>query len=1083
MEDEFRLILQILSTAITRGESPAGDVAFDYDYHNLFRPLPGAKRGRVLFERVSQETAIRILRYQTHWYRRLSPVAKLRVKKLVVDSRGRRELKEYLHTVDGMVMSLIFSFPELFLARESVYELSDQITTSILHRCLEGQYTAVLKDFKRIRKEVKYHSMTNTLYKVNFDFMRRYSWMVPFLKLFNGMRMRTSKSKMFRVAMFCQTRASGLASQEMCEQSVKEFIDTVTVRREFTPNALLIESIDAVTSFLADKVNYGTNPMFKISASSAACFESSRRKGGKFGYLRKVMLEEGLEAPEHLLYSPGGQIGTPLFQRAVEAAIEGKTIKKVNIAAVRENAKARVITSGSFEKETLLQGFSHLTIEIIKNIRELQDSLTAARHGWKFISRLDYLDAEQCWPLFEEAFIFSFDWEKATDRPTHESARQLTGKLLEKLKIPKIYLDLVLEVWVGMKDLYYKGKHVGKLVNGIPMGDPLTKTNLSLAHPVCTEYARRKTQSKVLGAGNGDDGIKIPDKIEFCDAFNECASMLGYDVSQLDTFVTKDWGTYCEEYFYLPQDRFNTIKVGCRTNNTLAMPYLDFPKLRLILGTTKDREDYSSDIVGKVTLLGKDMEYVTGSSNRTGPEAVIFCIAAAFQDVSLGIIQDDKPLYLPRQVNGVGRPPGLWSVDSWMNIITHAKEWHRAYYLFAMRDYVTDSRLVTGRRGVLKESIHFNGEMRVETLEIPAEDPIKEQVELTVEQQKLFHPGVLMKLESLGYLVPESQISKYYLFNKRLRELNPDYDVKLDLFEKLKEDVIDMSYSPDPKVWRRIVSKFVSLYRDQPYALKADRVEPLYRAGTLDLLKNGDPLRVDIDLEVFKKFRERPRPDTPYTRNVDRLFQWYVENRDLILNKEKAPAPPTEVLEDDPIIIRSIMEADDLVTFFFIVTDDVKLYRLACNKLPSNRIGRIPIRVWFACGLNEEAFHNRFEQQFPGSDMQIIIDQGSIESYIMLHNISFSQMGRWMLYDKEFDVGYRGIPWTQDLNKTKKVSTQPWISDDQRAVATPEEAKFPWFGYTNPALLRNLRDEGACIIRDRSRSQSAEPESHVKRAD
>jgi len=1079
MQDEFRLILEILSQSIRNG-TPRTDIAFDYDYQNLFRPLRTWGRRKVKFERVSHPTAISILKNQTHWYRRLHVLDKLRLKKLVIDAKGRRELKEYLHAVDGMVISLIFSVPEAFLARENVYDLSDQITNCLLHWCLEGHYTSVLKDIKKIRKEVKYHMFTKTLYTYDTNLMRKYSWLSQFLNAFNALRFRSSKSKMFRVAMFCQTRATGLASQALCEESVASFLDEVTVKKEYKPNELLSECIEEVTTFLANSTTFGMNPMFKISASSAACFESSRKKGGKFEQLRRVMIEEGLKAPDHLLYSVGGQIGTPLFQKAMEHAYWDDGIRDVNIAAVRENGKARVITSGSFWKDTLLQGFSHLTIEVIKNLKDLTDSLQAARHGWKFIQKLDHLDAERCWPLFEEAFLFSFDWEKATDRPTHEHGKDLTGRLLRKLDIPGEIVDLVCEVWVGMKNLFYRGKPVGTLVNGIPMGDPLTKTNLSLAHPVCDLYARKVTSSKCLGAGNGDDGIRIPDKISYVAAFEDAASMLGYEISKLDSFVTDDWGTYCEEIFYLPRDRFNTVKVGCRSNNTLAMPYLDFPKIRLILGTSKDREDYSTDIVGKVTLLGKDMEYVLGS--KYGPESTLFAIAEAFQDVSLGIIQDDLPLYLPRQVNGVGRPPPFWSVDSWMNIITKAKEWHRRYYLFAMRDYITGNMIVTGRRGILKESIHFDGELRVETLEIPATDPIKDEMELSVEQQKAFHPGVLDKLVSLGYLVPESQISKYYLFNKRLQELNAGYDVTCDLFESLKIDVLQYDISEDPKVWRRIVERFVSAYRDEPYALKALRPEPLYREGTLNLLKTGDPLRIDYDLKVLGKFGRRPKPDTPYGRNVNSLFEWYLDVKDRLLLGEVCRPPPTDVLEDDPVIIRTIHEANDTETFFFIVTDDVKLYKLACNKMPNNRLGRIPIRVWFACALDEKAFHDQFENQFPGHDMQIVIDQGSIESYIMLHDISFSAMGRWMLHDKDFNIGYRGIPWSQDLKKTKKMDQQPQITSEMRTPATPSEAKFPWFGYTNPALLRRLRDPESCIIRDRSRSQSREPSSPVRRA-
>jgi len=193
------------------------------------------------------------------------------------------------------------------------------------------------------------------------------------------------------------------------------------------------------------------------------------------------------------------------------------------------------------------------------------------------------------------------------------------------------------------------------------MGDPLTKTNLCLAHPVCDLYALIKTQARYsYEKGNGDDTSGLSDHPGYAEAHAECASLLGYERSPLDDVVTTDWGIYSEEYYHVPVHRHNTCKWGTRFKNSLLLPYLDVPKIRIMIDTQKDRIDFSSDPRGKATLLGHDAEYF--NEKDPGPQQTIFSIASAFQDVGLALIDSPYPLYLPRQVFGVGRAPPQWAV-------------------------------------------------------------------------------------------------------------------------------------------------------------------------------------------------------------------------------------------------------------------------------------------------------------------------------------------------------------------------------------------------------------------------------------
>jgi hypothetical protein len=135
--------------------------------------------------------------------------------------------------------------------------------------------------------------------------------------------------------------------------------------------------------------------------------------------------------------------------------------------------------------------------------------------------------------MFEdEVSILSFDWEKATDNPPHESGEAVMRPLLTKMGLTEEVVNVLISVWVGDKNMYYNGKYKGQMVNGVPMGDPLTKTNLSLAHPICDRYAKIKLARKVIsmGVGNGDDGNRIaagPDRHKYFEYFLEGAALLG----------------------------------------------------------------------------------------------------------------------------------------------------------------------------------------------------------------------------------------------------------------------------------------------------------------------------------------------------------------------------------------------------------------------------------------------------------------------------------------------------------------------------------------------------------------------------
>nr|QIR30290.1 RNA-dependent RNA polymerase [Plasmopara viticola lesion associated narnavirus 11] len=1017
----FKVLCDILVKAIRQGE-PSGSIVWDYEYASLWSPLLRFGGRRTNIWKCSKETFMGILKTRTYWYNRLSRQCRERVKLLARDGNGRRKIKDCLDTCDGVQVSLLLAFPELY-ARDG-YTLSDRIANSVISNCLFA-YDKFQKDLKFVRKTVKYHMMTKTKIDLDLNLYRHMSFMALPIRIFNEYAGKNSKEKMFRVACFVQTRASGLAGKGMMRDTINEFLEKVRDPIDFEPNPLLKRCIRAVCDRLANEPFVGRNPEFKVSMSTSACRESSRRNEGKFGYMKKVVRSAGLSIPR-LDQGIPGTIGNWVWDKAARLVEDPATrddVLKVNVVAVRENAKARVVTSGSFWKDAALQPFSHITIHLVKRFPNLRSGLQAGRLGWRFIEKINYDvdDRDGINWIFQcpKIYLYTTDWSKATDGPSQQSAG-ITLDLLKACGLDERTLNIVKLYWCSPKELYMNGKHVGTLNRGIPMGDPLTKTNLSLAHPICDLYAQLKTHAFSLEEGNGDDTAAFTDDPAYAEAHAEAATMLGYERSPLDDIVTTDWGTYCEEWFHIPVEKINTCKWGTRFKNSGLLPYLDVPKIRALIATEKDREDFSSNPQGKVTLLGHDQEYF----NRfdPGPYSTIYSVCAAIQDVSLATIDQDTPLFLPRQINGIGRPPPDWNTESWMNVIKHSRPWIAKYYLTIMNDINEGLDDISGYRGAMKESNHFSKEMMVELFQIPEDDPIRRYISVPRDEWKDYPEGVLLKLVTLGYLVPESKLEKYYLFQERISNLEQDLP-EADLFQVIKRKMVEYpTIDVESEAAQDIVERFVEDYRDQPYQLNIGKEENLYHTAAIEKLAEGDPLRVSHEFPLIKKFSKRERPDTKYEEQGLLLYQWFMGAHLAKMKGLPIGIPPTDIIEDDPIIVRAINDGG--ADIHVIVTDDVRLYRLCLNKYPDTWIFRMSVvhylqtNTWCSNeGIEsyDDELTSCFNETYPQlkCTVKVHLDGGNIEAWMAKYNPSPDATGcYWETV---------GIPWRKNIKKENMV--------------------------------------------------------------
>jgi len=299
-----------------------------------------------------------------------------------------------------------------------------------------------------------------------------------------------------------------------------------------------------------------------------------------------------------------------------------------------------------------------------------------------------------------------------------------------------------------------------------------------------------------------------------------------------------------------------------------------------------------------------------------------FSIADAAQDICLGLKYERKtPLFLPRQLLGIGKVPGSWNTTTWINAINNTRsEYIRDLTITVLHEAMgwKDNEILKLKGNVTVNQKHFNGEATVKLTRIPAADPIRAYTILEEDQWDLFPEGVIEKLIAAKRLVPESQVGAYYLFQERLQTLEQKIESE-DLFEVIRSENLELVQATPEEV-ARTVPAFSRKFKQVPWLLTTKRKEALYPANIIDVLNQCDPLRVDIDLEYLKRFGRPPRADTPYQRNVNKLEDWFYNNRENILQHELYDLPPTEIIQDDPVMVEAAKRSQSPMVIF--VTND-----------------------------------------------------------------------------------------------------------------------------------------------------------------
>jgi len=237
-------------------------------------------------------------------------------------------------------------------------------------------------------------------------------------------------------------------------------------------------------------------------------------------------------------------------------------------------------------------------------------------------------------------------------------------------------------------------------------------------------------------------------------------------------------------------------------------------------------------------------------------------------------------------------------------------------------------------------------------------------------------------------LVPETEISKYYLYHERLRSLTEQVN-KNDLFEVLRVTCEELIVPRDDELLRAM-KKFRDMFFQRPHMMRAFRKTRLYHCSIEKLLQEHDPLRVSsIEglIGLRNKFSKQsyPKDRKPVTRHerlVDRLEDWMLDAQ-ILMRDGRDPGPvPTDLIEDDPVILKNSQSC--LEPVLILVSDDRKL-QLEIEKLTSKVVYRVSMKDWFLNECDEGKFILALKtfSRIKPIDIRVEMDNGSLEAYLL----------------------------------------------------------------------------------------------------
>jgi len=446
-----------------------------------------------------------------------------------VSPSGVHKLRTILATVDGLVMQLVLGFPEW--EELLVWSRIDQVINCLICQLLPDYFRdeipetpSAYEKVKRLRKAIKEQGFNPVGNISSIDIPREMSF---FKVITDFMSDRKTPIDMYRVALLSQTRASGVPPRQVFLKTLQEIKEVLTEppdpsvyeRMKYYIAAgvddlhqEVVESIGAEGNsarFWSSVINKA-----KISLSDSGEFFTNTASGGKLEAARKVLvsnpeipelnLETGLPTGRILRPSSDGT-GECLFHWACNQFADRQTIYDRNVMSVRvslvaELGKYRAITVSHLAHAMLLHVMSHILLEYLTVIPSSRSGVGAANHAWNFFKRLSHKNPAANFIFGDkDIFLFSTDWEQATNYCDHAVAQAMCNRLCYNVGMPTWYRQTSMFALCAPRQVEEmdENKVLSRYftTRGELMGDPVVKVILHCYHLVARFAAIKQLQA------------------------------------------------------------------------------------------------------------------------------------------------------------------------------------------------------------------------------------------------------------------------------------------------------------------------------------------------------------------------------------------------------------------------------------------------------------------------------------------------------------------------------------------------------------------------------------------------------------
>jgi hypothetical protein len=885
---------------------------------------------------------------------------------------------------------LILGVPEML----KTYQDTDRVMLSVIQNCIQN-HDQFLKDLKSLKKRVKKSFILN---KGQVTFPRS----LGFLKKYYDYLLKEkvdSSYWYYRLAMMTQTRATGLPTGGMRQASLEKFKTVTSTASERLWDKLTLQ--ESTKKLLLKKIPQEFNSVGmlapRVSISTSACFQTLKEHGGKAQFTKDLLLEEEYGYIEEVNLDTGDltgnyistdTLGDWIFHYSLGKYKDGYNMLRTKFATVREPSKIRSVTSADYFHCQILQPYSHLTLKALSMIPEFKIGVKGSRDGWSVYTCIDYdlnFDAKQ------KPYAQSIDLETATDYFNQLLVSDFLEVWNEVLNIPKWYGRVVIFLLTSPRLIYLGKDYWFTTSRGCLMGDPVTKTVLT------SLYINLFNLVKFFRA-KGDDLVALdPLKVNLkkCKIY---LKSLDIKLSPEDTFITRDCFVYTEELCRVPRTRNECWSHIQRSKRWGRHMYCDYPRIRLILDTVKDREGFSSTPQGKIDLLGRDWEYCRSS----GPW-YFFALASLLQDICLRLYERKTLVYIPTALAGSGKVfPFQFS-----NVLDFESRRGMGDLVLSTLNYLQDtlekdvpSEPLFGLANVF--SRHVDGAAFKAVVPSKMLEPFK---------SKILDFGFDLGQIAIGrvkkYICSENELLGKLLSLKR-------EDWLLGLEEPPEEITLDMDalsiLSTNVRLPR---SSTIRMWLLEPYQLKSRISIKYYDREAIEELAFSSKLKVTLPF-CLEGSTYVGGIDPEFERESKILFEWF---KDFWSGIER-PIPQS-IIDDDEVIFLSVLKTNK--KNIYIVTDDRRLLRRCASVLPWRKnLYRIPVKAWVGMECSEN--------NFPIFDDSVIyIDQAQVSRLLETNPMMMFGQPGWFIKDLHFsstfnvDMEYVEVSYTPEVYKVSVV--------------------------------------------------------------